>query len=343
MIKNIQALRGIAALMVVCVHLGGLLHSLNLPAFGDGGVELFFVISGFVMVHTTRKRPPSSSQFIRNRIARIVPIYWVMTLAVFATALFAHSLVKATTTDSLDLIKSLFFIPFYKSSGLIRPVLFVGWTLNYEMFFYLLFAFGLMARSYILGINCVFGALLLLVLAGILFHSDNVFFVFYTDLKMLDFALGMVIGLFISRAPETAGLRMKCLALSSLICFPVLLAAPLVWPHVTHFITAGLPAAVLVTGALLLERWSWSLKAPLVLAVGDASYALYLSHPWVTQIFEKLGARFHATGLVSIGLIFLTFCTVIVLAYAIHKTIEAPLSRFARKCLVTKKLAPSPV
>ena len=112
MIKNIQALRALAAVMVVFVHLKILLDTIGLPLFGGAGVDLFFVISGFVMVHTTQKRPPSPSEFIRNRIARVVPVYWFMTLGVYGLALSAPRLLGATSGNVAELCKSLLFIPF---------------------------------------------------------------------------------------------------------------------------------------------------------------------------------------------------------------------------------------
>src|SRR5687767_4907064 len=83
-IDNIQVLRAVAALLVVFVHLDGFLRVLGLRPFGHGGVDLFFVISGFIMVYTTRGRPITPAAFLLNRITRIAPIYWLITLAVFA-------------------------------------------------------------------------------------------------------------------------------------------------------------------------------------------------------------------------------------------------------------------
>jgi peptidoglycan/LPS O-acetylase OafA/YrhL len=89
--------------------------------------------------------------FMANRIARIAPIYWTITLAVFTISPVAPSLLQATMPDWRELLKSLAFVPFEKSNGLTQPVLFVGWTLNYEMLFYALFAAGLSVRSRRLG------------------------------------------------------------------------------------------------------------------------------------------------------------------------------------------------
>jgi exopolysaccharide production protein ExoZ len=82
-IRNVQALRAIAAILVVFVHLDKLLAGIGASTFGAGGVDIFFVISGFIMVYTTMGRQPSPLSFMANRIARIVPIYWAITLVSF--------------------------------------------------------------------------------------------------------------------------------------------------------------------------------------------------------------------------------------------------------------------
>ena len=133
-----------AALLVVFVHLDELLPRLGLPLFGGAGVDIFFVISGFIMVHTTMDRDDVTPwSFMAGRISRIVPAYWVATFAVFGIALVAPSLLRTPHLPVGELLQSLAFIPFVKDSGLTQPLLFVGWTLNYERFFYLVFAMGL--------------------------------------------------------------------------------------------------------------------------------------------------------------------------------------------------------
>jgi exopolysaccharide production protein ExoZ len=342
-IKNIQALRAVAALMVVFVHLSDFLRTLKVPSFGAGGVDLFFVISGFVMVHTTRVRTPTWSQFVRNRIARIVPIYWLLTLVVFAIAVFAHSWVKATSGDEVQLAKSLLFIPFRKSDGLVQPVLFVGWTLNYEMFFYALFAFGLAWRNYLLGLAWVFGILSVLVLVGLIWNPNAVIPAFYTNSRMLEFALGMAIGILTDRAPKSVHAPVKWIFLLTALCLPGIVIAPLIWPGAALTVTAGIPSAILVAGAVLLERWGWSIKSVVVMMVGDASYVLYLSHPYVTVPIQKFAKHLlHPTRLSSLVLIGLSLAAVTTVALVLHKIVERPLSKAARTLLSTTPLKSQP-
>jgi peptidoglycan/LPS O-acetylase OafA/YrhL len=87
MITNIQLLRGVAALMVVVFHLVVKMQPFGFDgsqvSFLQGGVDIFFVISGFIMVHISHERERSGGQFMADRIIRIVPIYWLLTLLAY--------------------------------------------------------------------------------------------------------------------------------------------------------------------------------------------------------------------------------------------------------------------
>jgi exopolysaccharide production protein ExoZ len=342
MINNIQGLRALAALMVVFVHLGVLLATLGLPLFGASGVDLFFVISGFVMVHTTKPRPPPAWDFARNRVARIVPIYWLMTLSVFVVALLAPQLLGATRADGAQLLKSLLFIPFKKVNGLVEPVLFVGWTLNYEMFFYALFSIGLLFQRYLLGLGAVVAVLIGLCVAGAVFQPTGVLAAFYTNPIILEFGFGMLVALAVERAPATVPLPARMCALVALLAAPLVFFGPLAWPDAPRVLACGVPSAVVVAAAVLLERWGLRLTSPAVLAVGDASYILYLSHPYVTQSVQKLALHLNPTGALSVALIVVSFALVIAVAIVLHLTVEKPLSRAARRLLFAKRLPPQP-
>jgi len=340
--KNLQALRAVAALMVVWAHLLAIFNKLGIPALGGNGVDLFFVISGFVMVHTTRVHPPTSMEFIKNRIARIVPIYWLMTAFVYLVAVFAHSWIQATSADPLQLVKSLLFIPFEKSNGLVQPVLFLGWTLNYEMFFYALFSLGLVWRNYSRGLASIFIALGALVLSGQVFHPSGVIAAFYTNSRIIEFALGMIVAILVSRAPEQPLISQALLATFSICSLILVFAAPKIWPDLSLLLSAGVPSAVLVAAVVLLERWGWGTRSRTLLAIGDASYALYLCHPYVVIPIAKFGLSLHPGLALSIFLICATVAISACTALLLHWRIERPLSKWARRLLSAKRLTPQP-
>src|SRR5262245_61905199 len=139
---SIQALRAIAALLV---FLGHAINQVNLEvaeefpnSYGPFGVDLFFVISGFVMVYSSERlfgQPGASVKFFARRLARIVPLYWA------ATAILVWFDVPNASTKAV--LGSLFFVPHIPLEA---PLLDVGWTLIFEMFFYSVFAIALLAK-----------------------------------------------------------------------------------------------------------------------------------------------------------------------------------------------------
>lgn len=134
-IQSLQILRALAATSVVYLHIG------CEPWFGGFGVDIFFVLSGFVMCYITDSGE-SGKEFFLRRIARIVPLYWALTLITFVIAWLKPTLFNSTTADLGNLFKSLLFIPYVKENGSISPIIPVGWTLNYEVYFYLLISAG---------------------------------------------------------------------------------------------------------------------------------------------------------------------------------------------------------
>src|SRR3954468_18254463 len=278
-IDNIQVLRALAAALVVFVHLEVFLRAFGLLPFGHGGVDLFFVISGFIMVYTTRQKPVGPGAFLLNRFVRIAPLYWVLTAAVYAVALVAPSLLGATTKDPVQLCESFLFIPFRKSNGLVQPVLFVGWTLNYEMFFYALFAVGLLDPNRKRGVLAVIAALLALVVLGGVLPSTAAAYAFYTDPVVLEFGFGMGLALCASGlCVNTRAGRLASLALGALSLFSLVTCWYFV-PNVHRVFKYGIPAALTVAVAVTLHQSGLRLSNRVLLALGNASFALYLTHP----------------------------------------------------------------
>ena len=152
-LDTIQALRFIAAFAVVIVHstfyTKERLADISLYDRGTNGVRLFFVISGFVMIASTLglvDRPKAGVVFAVKRLIRIVPVYWVATLFKLAIMLIIPGAALHAALDTDYIVKSFFFIPALNSDLKLYPVLGVGWTLNFEIFFYLLFTVTLLLR-----------------------------------------------------------------------------------------------------------------------------------------------------------------------------------------------------
>src|SRR5262249_32463856 len=138
----------------------------SLPRFmlGAAGVDLFFVISGFVMVYASEplyEKLGAPRVFFLRRLARIVPSYWATTIFLLAYGMIAR-VDLATSWDAAEwIVASFLFIPCPRPNGVMLPYHYVGWTLNYEMFFYVVFAGAILLprRRAVLTITMLFVAL----------------------------------------------------------------------------------------------------------------------------------------------------------------------------------------
>lgn len=280
-LSGIQAGRGIAALMVVLTH--SVVHPFPrifeaVHLLGLYGVTLFFVISGYIMVVSTGYGAFRPIIFVRNRLRRIVPLYWTV---IFITAFLSLTLpqIFRSTEFSLPLIiKSLLFIPYYSpDDGTITPFVKLGWTLNFEMFFYLCFAatcaFAAKTRAILLSI-----VFLGLVVLGLSVESDNVYFKFYTRIDILGFVSGVWLAVLAREIQSLAKSHLVIVGVASLVVGIGILVLNSLFPK-HPLVQVGLVAICAMQVAFLAEapRFGWSIPRLLEIA-GDASYSIYLFH-----------------------------------------------------------------
>jgi peptidoglycan/LPS O-acetylase OafA/YrhL len=336
LLLNIQALRGLAALLVVMVHLEPLARACGLPpratAFGHSGVDVFFVVSGLIMVVTTWRRPTAQA-FLRNRLTRVAPLYWTVTLAVFGLALAAPGLLQATRADPVHLLQSLAFIAYVRDDGMMQPIISLGWTLNYEMAFYLVFALGLLAPGRLAGIGVSLALLLAAVAAGPLLAPGDRVLAFYTDPLILEFAAGMLLGVLAGAEllPAHRGWRWPAAAAGA-AALAVMLVAGRIWPHTSRALVFGAPATVLVAAALVAERAGLVLAQGWIQTLGAASYAIYLTHLFCTQLAAKIVERLADAAPWLPWLMWpVALALVVVVGVQTHLRLELPLTRLARR------------
>lgn len=334
---SIQILRGLAALAVAYGHAG---HDASLlaarqsgpfhvpfAALSGAGVDLFFAISGFVMVLSSQRlfaQPGASRQFMVRRLARIVPIYWLATGLFVLIMAFAPASLNSGAATVADVIRSLLFIPYQRAgSALIQPVYGLGWTLNYEMFFYCLFAVAVMLpmRFAVAGLIAL---LILLAVGGAIVAPEAAALKFWTAPIILEFAFGMAIAaLYLSRWRPGRGVGLALLGFG-LALFVWLNASgdmPDIWARVGRI---GIPMALVLAGSVLACPGSSPLLQPLA-GLGDASYALYLFHPMAVRALSVAWGR---AGLPA-GWMFVVVALVasIALAVALYRYFERPLTR----------------
>ena len=338
-IISVQILRAAAALLVVFHHARYQIDEFEdfygegFWLFGQAGVDIFFVISGFIMWVTTDDRRTTPLQFVTNRIVRIVPLYWLITLVVAAMAFAVPSLFRGVVLTPEHVIKSLLFIPHYYPGMPTRvwPLLLPGWTLNYEMVFYLVFAVALLLprRLMIPLIAALFTAV---VASGFIFHFDNVLANFYTESIILEFVAGMMLGHLWLHG------KLRIPPLNAFVAIPVALAViivltPLKTPE-DRFLIWGLPAILMVSASLSLEPRGKFISHGFLKLMGDASYSIYLTHILTLGVLRTAWSRL---GLVEhdpvSAWIFLTVSIAVsVLAgIAVYHVVEVPMSRFFRR------------
>jgi exopolysaccharide production protein ExoZ len=194
---SIQYLRGVAALLVVIFHISRIpsLRYLSWLDTGAIGVQIFFVISGFIMWYTTSSRRLSPFEFWYHRIIRVVPLYWLFLLLVIVISLSNPQDLNSTALTTAGIIKSFLFIPYYNAVPIngIAPILVPGWSLNYEMFFYLLFGFSLFLSARRLQFLFLGLTLATLVVLGQVFRFEAAAAVVYTNSAILLFLEGILL------------------------------------------------------------------------------------------------------------------------------------------------------
>jgi exopolysaccharide production protein ExoZ len=327
MIYNVQTLRALAASLVVVTHLDAMLVASGIGrehlAFGTAGVDLFFVISGFVMVYTTNGRAIAPIAFLRDRLQRIAPLYYALTLVVFVVALVAPGLLKSTTASVPDLIRSLLFIPYVKESGEIQPILFLGWTLNYEMFFYTIFALSLLLTGGIRRMMFLSLVIGLLIVAGAFVPQALTIPFFFTRPIMAEFVMGAWIGIAYCRGHRLPpALALACLLAGTF----VLVGRFWLWPGGERAWWGGISSAAILIGALWLPEYRERLSQ----MIGGASYSLYLMHPFIiiaaTRICVRLGLFDSTMGLFASAVFaFVLACVAAILSYLY---VEKPVTRY---------------
>jgi len=297
---NIQALRGIAALLVVFAHLLIIERKYSpdqilgeYMGFGLAGVDLFFVISGFIMVHVaahSKRGPRPVLDFLFARITRIYPLYWLVSAALVVIWVWRPELVFSSVSQAPDMLKSFALYPDTRP-----PLLVIGWTLVHEMGFYLVFALVLLLKpKWLLPF---LGLWALVLAAGQFYGLDTagpVRAILFSPLSY-EFLAGALAGWIFHKskakfaaATLIVGLILWAVTLYVLISAGhVMIESPM--GRAIHF---ALPATLVVYGLAGLKtnmpKWSQTL--------GDWSYALYLTHILSLSLFGRIWAKFAAQG-----------------------------------------------
>lgn len=326
---SIQLLRAIAALLVVLFHAQlamstqfaspAFASESYLFAFGAVGVHIFFVISGFIMVYTTRTdRNFSARDFLRRRILRIYPMYWVCA----ALYLVGHWLLgRPYVLSGSEILGALALFP-DNASAIIGP----AWTLSFEMFFYLCFGvamkFGPTRGLIVLG--CAF---MISIAAGFFFPVDGALGHLVTNSLLLEFIAGAAIGwlLVTARLPKRGG---PIAVLCALALFAAGIAAG--YDRLPSVAMWGIPSMLLVAGAVIWETaHGFKIGLRKLSHFGNSSYVMYLIHLIIITATVALAAYTPAIKLMEPAIAAAAIAGVSLLAAeGLHKWIERPMTRW---------------
>jgi exopolysaccharide production protein ExoZ len=345
-IPALQFLRALAATAVVVLHVrADIVEKVSPPGFlpasldlGHAGVDLFFVVSGFVMVYSSESlfgRPYASVTFLLRRIARIVPLYWLMTSIMLAYVL-ARGFGPSDASPQLALA-SYFFIPYWRPSGPVDPLYGIGWTLNYEMFFYVVFASALAARR---GIAVTIVAATLASFVAIAAATDFFQFqvAYFANPIILEFVFGMGIAM-----AYRAGVRLSAAVAIVLVAAAI---GEMAWAasdwgvDLPRWIKFGVPAAATVSALTLFkERLSFF---PTVEKLGDASYALYLCHPALISVARAFSNKGYLAPADAPWLYLTCYVALCIAAsLAVHRLVEKPMTEAVRRVFVKLESHPA--
>ncbi len=283
MIKNLQCLRAFAAINVVYFHTllasesyGKSVSILSIiGTWGQNGVDIFFVLSGFVMIHTQIQKPKKIHEFYFSRLNRIVPIYWLITLFIVLIYFLLPDIFRNLTLDIKKIISSLFFTSQIVTGEF--PIIIVGWTLEWEMLFYFIFGLSLFLKDIRKIIVLIFLFMLLI-------------FTFSKTLLIFEFFLGVLIGYTYNKVKfnEINGLIILIIGIILLLLSinsgfdpqKYLLVAGF---KLDRFFIWGIPSAFIVLGAVYYRQISNSF----LVYLGNASYSIYLVQVLTVPFFYK--------------------------------------------------------
>ena len=336
--QNIQALRGIAVMLVVFFHLTfienkyghGLTILPHIFNVGAAGVDIFFVISGFIMIAVTQnqfQKQNAVTHFLAHRITRIYPLYWFYNVLVLLVMFIHPSWINQSQDHQYDFVRSFLLLPMSE-----WQLLLVGWTLIHEMYFYVVIALLLFfPEKHLPKLLCIW--LAFVIVSNLCINSDSPTIIIMSHPLTCEFIAGCFITrlLFISNKIPAwiiliTGSILLLVAYSCYYHYSANLY-PYGWIRIGLF---GIPSFLLVYAGVALER-NAVLLPRILCKLGDASYSIYLSHILVLSALGRIFAltKWHNlfTHIVALTLMLIT---VIVVGKMSYYFIEKPLINFFR-------------
>ncbi len=330
-IVNIQAVRAVAALGVLASHLyaydARYAADPVLPAwftYGFSGVDLFFAVSGFVMVLVTRGRfgdAASAGAFLFSRVWRIYPPFWLFTAVVIAG--FAAAGTLEARLEESTLIGSLTLFPVTTAA----PLLQVGWTLTHELYFYLVFALMLLAPQRLLPVLlALWCAVILAAWSAGLGAASPPARIAFSPLTF-EFVAGAAAGLLVVSGRRRFGWAAIAVGVAGIVAGSLWIGPPDPMSFASgwrRFAAFGIPCALIVYGAACVEVDGRSRAPDGAVALGDWSYSLYLLHLPLIAALAALWADRWAGPLDNLAFALIATAAAVALSWAAFRGFERP-------------------
>lgn len=345
-INSIQYLRAIAAILVVYAHCLNFVGSGNsyqasfyrLKSFGAIGVDIFFVISGFIIAYVSTKLsgPKDTLGFIKKRFVRINPTYYVASIL----ALILRFISKPHDPfPNEEVLKTITVIPLFDKGNMVwKPILYVGWTLAYEWLFYLMFSILLLlsVKRKNMTLVIVFAVTSII---GYLLPIDNIQYNFLTSAIVLEFCMGVIIASMVAQTKGNINSIYPWLALIiGLIWYGFIIrygyglyaegkSNKIPVYYWNRFFIWGIPSALIVFGVIFLEQnGKMSFNNKTLLLLGDASFSIYLIHTIFISFVNKF---LNYVQFIPLDILVLCAATMgIIVSVVYYKVIEVPLLRY---------------
>jgi len=339
LLYNIQLLRFIASFMIVMTHIilfGNKKYELGLPVLFTVeevfkmGVDIFFVISGFIMVHTTYNKKVNVKDFLYKRCIRIYPVYWLICLSLLPVLTFKPEWINAGSAVPPSFWHSWFLVP---SEG--APLLMVAWTLEFEMFFYLIFALFLPlgTKKQIVLITSIFT--ITSIIGQFIKYEDitNPILTLITSNLLLEFVAGMWLGFLYPklRASKTTAYFLMGVAIILTLTMPFI-------DIDIRTITLGIPAVFITASFLYFEKINKKPLPQFSLWGGDISYALYLIHiPIITVVARSWQFSGLDKVIPSAVMLCIAIITSLISSTILFYVIEKPLTKALRNIQTSRQ------
>lgn len=340
--EGMDLLRSIASVMIVVFHAHSIATGniqdpsksfIHAPLWWYSCIELFFVMSGFLMVHMSYSlygRRGGVKEFVLRRLVRTPPLYYVFTTLIFLVFLLMPSL-RDGPVDLQRYISSIFFFP-----SAHPPIIAIGWTLNYEVFFYVITALSILF-CYPVGPVIAASLLILLSAIGIVFEGLPAPFSLWTDPLLFNFCAGIGVALLYYR---NVSIPPRILSILAVVALVFLVVGSSIWNSIED-----VPRLLVFTPAVSVCLMYFTLRSSAykipfgekyIKSFALRTYTLYLCHIMVLKVVEKLFFAFFDSDASAYVYVVIGTIASIISAYVLYPLIEEPLGRALKSALTRR-------